>query len=55
MDETRAFLRRTRATVAVRAARALRGAPVRGESHARADIVTGRVGPEQSAPRHEFD
>lgn len=29
--------------------------PVRGESYARAEIVAGRVGPEQSAPRREFD
>ena len=35
--------------------RALAGAPVRGENYFRADIVIGRVGPEQSAPRREFD
>ena len=35
--------------------RALAGAPVRGENYFRADIVVGRVGPEQSAPRREFD
>ena len=35
--------------------RALAGAPVRGENYFRADIVAGRVGPEQSAPRREFD
>ncbi len=34
--------------------RRLAGAPVRGENYFRADIVTGRVGPEQSAPRREF-
>jgi hypothetical protein len=34
--------------------RALAGAPVRGENYFRADIVAGRVGPEQSAPRREF-
>jgi len=31
------------------------GAPVRPESYARADIQPGRVGPEQSAVRREFD
>jgi hypothetical protein len=31
------------------------GAPVRPESYARADIVAGRVGLEQSAPGREFD
>jgi hypothetical protein len=31
------------------------GAPVRPESYARADIVAGRVGPEQSPPGREFD
>lgn len=35
--------------------RGLAGAPVRPESYARADIAAGRVGPEQSAPRAEFD
>ena len=35
--------------------RVLAGAPVRGENYFRADIVAGRVGPEQSAPRREFD
>lgn len=30
-------------------------APVRGESYYRAEIVAGRVGPEQAAPRREFD
>lgn len=35
--------------------RRLGGLPVRGENYFRADIVTGRVGPEQSAPRREFD
>ncbi len=35
--------------------RRLAGAPVRGENYFRADIVAGRVGPEQSAPRREFD
>jgi len=29
--------------------------PVRGENYHKADIVAGRVGPEQSAPRREFD
>jgi hypothetical protein len=35
--------------------RRLAGAPVRGESYFRAEIVTGRVGEEQSAERVEFD
>jgi hypothetical protein len=35
--------------------RRLAGAPVKGESYAKADIVTGRVGPDQTAPKREFD
>lgn len=35
--------------------RALAGAPVRGENYFLADIVAGRVGLAQSAPRREFD
>jgi hypothetical protein len=35
--------------------RRVAGSPVRGENYFRADIVTGRVGPGQSAPRVEFD
>jgi hypothetical protein len=35
--------------------RRLAGAPIRGENYAVADIVTGRVGAEQAAPRREFD
>jgi hypothetical protein len=35
--------------------RRLAQSPVRGESYARAEIVAGRVGPEQAAPRREFD
>jgi hypothetical protein len=35
--------------------RALAGAPVRGENYFVADIVAGRVGPEQAPPRREFD
>jgi len=31
------------------------GAPVRGENYLKADIVGGRVGPEQSLPGREFD
>ncbi len=31
------------------------GIPVRPESYARAEIVRGRVGPEQAAPGREFD
>jgi hypothetical protein len=35
--------------------RHLFGAPVRGENYFMADIVAGRVGPEQSKSRREFD
>lgn len=35
--------------------RRLAGAPIRGENYARADIVRGRVGLSQAAPRVEFD
>jgi hypothetical protein len=35
--------------------RGLHGAPVRPESYARAEIVSGRVGVEQAAPVREFD
>jgi hypothetical protein len=35
--------------------RRMAGAPVRGESYFRAEIVIGRVGREQSAERFEFD
>ena len=35
--------------------RRLAGSPVKGESYFMADIVTGRVGPEQSAPRRQFE
>ncbi len=35
--------------------RRLSGAPIRGENYHRADIMAGRVGPEQSTPRREFD
>ena len=35
--------------------RGVAGAPVRPESYARAEIVAGRVGPEQAPPRREFD
>jgi hypothetical protein len=35
--------------------RRMAGAPVRPESYARAEIVAGRVGPEQAAPGREFD
>jgi hypothetical protein len=35
--------------------RRLAGSPVKGESYLKAEIVVGRVGPEQSAPRREFD
>jgi hypothetical protein len=35
--------------------RRLAGSPVRGENYFKADIAAGRVGPEQPAPRREFD
>lgn len=35
--------------------RRIAGTQIRGESYFRADIVVGRVGPEQSAPKREFD
>ena len=35
--------------------RRLAGAPVRAENYAKADIAAGRVGPEQTRPRTEFD
>ena len=35
--------------------RRLAGSPVKGENYLRAEIVAGRVGPEQAAPRQEFD
>jgi hypothetical protein len=34
--------------------RRLAGGPVKGESYYDADIVAGRVGPEQTAPKREF-
>jgi len=35
--------------------RRLAGFPVKGENYFKADIAAGRVGPEQTAPRSEFD
>ena len=35
--------------------RRLAGFPVRGENYLRADVVAGRVGPEQTPARREFD
>jgi hypothetical protein len=35
--------------------RRLAGIPVRGENYLRADIVAGRVGDDQAAPRREFE
>jgi hypothetical protein len=35
--------------------RRLAGCPIRGENYFKADIAAGRVGPEQAAPRREFD
>jgi hypothetical protein len=35
--------------------RRIAGAPVRGENYFAADVTAGRVGPEQPAPKKEFD
>jgi hypothetical protein len=35
--------------------RRLAGSPIRGENYFRADIAAGRVGPEQAAPKREFE
>jgi hypothetical protein len=35
--------------------RRMAGKPVRGENYARAEIIAGRVGPEQAPPAREFD
>jgi hypothetical protein len=35
--------------------RRMAGSPVRGENYFRAEIVVGKVGPEQAAPVREFD
>ena len=35
--------------------RRLAGCPIKGENYFKAEIATGRVGTEQSAPRREFD
>ncbi len=35
--------------------RRIGGSPVRAENYSRADIVAGRVGPQQTPPKHEFD
>jgi hypothetical protein len=35
--------------------RRLAGVPIRGENYYKADIVAGRVGADQAAPRREFD
>ena len=35
--------------------RRLAGFPLKGENYFKADIAAGRVGPEQTAPRSEFD
>ena len=35
--------------------RRLAGCPIRGENYAKADIVAGRCGQDQAAPRLEFD
>ena len=34
--------------------RRLAGCPIKGENYYQADIATGRVGPDQVAPRREF-
>jgi len=35
--------------------RRLAGCPIKGENYFKAEITAGRVGPEQAAPRREFD
>jgi hypothetical protein len=35
--------------------RRVSGAPIKGENYSQADIVAGRVGGDQAAPRREFD
>ncbi len=35
--------------------RRIAGCPIKGENYSRADIVAGRVGSEQAAPKREFD
>jgi hypothetical protein len=35
--------------------RRLAGGPIRGENYFKAEIVAGRVGPDQTPPRREFD
>ena len=35
--------------------RRMAGSPIRGENYFKAEITAGRVGPEQAAPRREFD
>jgi hypothetical protein len=35
--------------------RRLAGSPIRGENYAKADIAAGHCGPDQPAPRREFD
>ena len=35
--------------------RRVAGSPVKGENYFRADVVAGRVGPEQQEPKREFD
>jgi len=35
--------------------RRMAGAPIRGENYFVADITSGRVGSEQTAPKKEFD
>src|SRR5713226_7113809 len=35
--------------------RRIAGCPIRGENYFKAEIVPGRVGPDQIAPRREFD
>jgi hypothetical protein len=35
--------------------RRLAGSPIKGENYLKADIAAGRVGPEQPAPRREFE
>jgi hypothetical protein len=34
--------------------RRLAGCPIKGENYFKAEVVAGRVGPDQSAPRRQF-
>ena len=46
---------RSRTSASSRCCGGFRGSPVRGENYLRADIASGRVGPEQVPPKGEFE